>query len=154
MAEDTKQPDSTQSSEPPKRTEVSQAQQSSPPGSQPASPSQADAEKASKVEEAKARVAAAKETVAEKASAAPAGVAPKAPVKKKEEGPKPVDASNNPLVKKLKQSLDGAVLEATEFLGQLSIRIDPSRTVEVCDALKRDGEKPFNYLSDVTCVHF
>jgi NADH-quinone oxidoreductase subunit C len=107
----------------------------------------ADAEKDAQVEAAKARVTAAKEA----AQAAPG--APKAPVKKKEEGPKPVDASGHPLVRKLREKFDAAVIEASEFLGQLSIRIDPSRIVEVCDALRLDAETPFNYLSDLTCVH-
>lgn len=116
------------------------------------SSSTADSEKDAKVEEAKARVAAAKDE-AQKAAAGVPGP-PKAPVKKKEEGPKPVDASGHPLVKKLRTKFNGAVVEAQEFLGQLSIRIEPSRIVEVCDALKRDSETPFNYLSDLTCVHF
>src|ERR1700686_3027037 len=109
----------------------------------------ADAEKDAQVEAAKARVAAAKETAQQ--AAAPG--APKAPVKKKEEGPKPVDASGHPLVKKLRDEFDGAVIEATVFLGQLSIRIEPSRVVEVCDCLKQDAATPFNYLSDLTCAH-
>src|SRR5437763_7766409 len=93
-------------------------------------PLSADAEKDAQVEAAKARVAAAKEAAQK---AAPG--APKPPVKKKEEGPKPVDASNHPLVKKLKEKFAEAVLEACEFLGQLSIRVDCARIVEVCDAL-------------------
>src|SRR5712692_8419973 len=80
----------------------------------------ADAEKDAQVEAAKARVAAAKQ----EAQKAAAPGAPKPPVKKKEEGPKPIDASNHPLVKKLKAKFGDAMLEATEFLGQLSIRID------------------------------
>jgi len=137
------------------------------PGSQPKAPSEAapkdqtraagtpvsaDAEKDAAVEAAKARVAAAKEA-AQKAGAAAPG-APKPPVKKKEEGPKPVDASNHPLVKKLKEKFESAVIDASEFLGQLSIRIDRGRIVEVCDALKSDADTPFNYLSDLTCVHY
>jgi len=116
----------------------------------------ADAEKAAQVEEAKARVQAAKEA-AQKAAQGPPGAAPgppKAPVKKKEEGPKPSDASGHPIVKKLRAKFDGAVIEALEFLGQLSIRIEGVRIVEVCDALKRDADTPFNYLSDLTCVHY
>src|ERR1700704_2155261 len=108
----------------------------------------ADAEKDAQVEAAKARVTAVKEA----AQAAPG--APKSPVKKKEEGPKPVDASTHPLVKKLRDKFAGAVLEATEFLGQLSIRIEPSPVVQVCDFLKRDPATPFNYLSDLTCAHY
>jgi NADH-quinone oxidoreductase subunit C len=109
----------------------------------------ADAEKDAQVEAAKARVAAAKDQAQ---AAAPGG--PKAPVKKKEEGPKPTDASGHPLVSRLRDKIEGAVIEATEFLGQLSIRIERLRIVEVCDALKRDEDMPFNYLSDLTCVHY
>src|SRR5229473_8443741 len=116
------------------------------------SPRSADSEKDTILEEAKARVAAAKEA-AQKAGAAASG-APKAPVKKKEEGPKPSDASAHPLVKKLRAAFDGGVIEASEFLGQLSIRIERSRIVEVCKALKLDEDRPFNYLSDLTCVHY
>jgi NADH-quinone oxidoreductase subunit C len=116
----------------------------------PPSPLSADAEKDIQVEAAKARVAAAKEEAQK--TAAPG--APKPPVKKKDEGPKPVDAANHPLVRKLKEKLGDAVIEASEFLGQLSIRVDRRRIVEVCDELKRDAEAPFNYLSDLTCVHY
>jgi NADH-quinone oxidoreductase subunit C len=112
----------------------------------------ADSEKDAKVEEAKARVAAAKEEAQKAAGAVPGP--PKAPVKKKEEGPKPVDASGHPLVKRLRTRFNGAVVEAQEFLGQLSIRIEPSQIVAVCGALKHDSKTPFNYLSDLTCVHF
>jgi NADH-quinone oxidoreductase subunit C len=108
----------------------------------------ADAEKDLQVEAAKARVTAVKEA----AQAAPG--APKAPVKKKGEGPKPVDASDHPLVKKLRDQFDGAVIEASEFLGQLSIRIEPSRIVAVCQSLRDDPDTPFNYLSDLTCAHY
>jgi NADH-quinone oxidoreductase subunit C len=119
----------------------------------------ADEEKAAMVEQAKSRVAAVKESLGEKAAspqtpttAAPG--APKAPVKKKEEGPKPVDASNHSLVKKLKTQFDGAVGEALEFVGQVSIRIEPARIVEICNFLRDDPETSFNYLSDLTCVHY
>ncbi len=122
-----------------------------PPDQARANPSSlsADAEKDAQVEAAKARVAAAKEAAQQ---AAPA--APKPPVKKKEEGPKPVDASNHPLVKRLKEKFREAVVEATEFLGQLSIRIARPRIVEVCEALRTDAQAPFDYLSDLTCVHY
>jgi len=109
----------------------------------------ADAEKDAQVEAAKARVAAAKEAAQK---AAPA--APKPPVKKKEEGPKPVDASNHPLVKRLKGKFGDAIIEASEFLGQLSIRVGRVRIAEVCNALKNDSQTPFDYLSDLTCVHY
>jgi NADH-quinone oxidoreductase subunit C len=119
---------------------------------------QSDAEKSAKIAEARAKAAAAKQAAGEKpttpaAATPPATGAPKAPVKKKEEGPKPTDAANHALVRKIREQLDGAVIEASEFLGQLSIRIEPSRIVAVCDFLKRDAAAPFDFLSDLTCVH-
>jgi len=116
-------------------------------------PLSADAEKDAQVEAAKAKVAAAKEAAAQKAGAG-APAAPNPPVKKKDEGPKPVDAANHPLVKKLKERLGDGVLEASEFLGQLSIAIEPERIVEACTVLRDDEETQFNYLSDLTCVHY
>jgi len=126
-------------------------------GDTPTSSTTSDQEKTARIEEAKARAAAAKDALAAKAEAAPATAAPgapKAPVKKKEEGPKPTDAASHPLVQKLKSAFNGAVLEASEFLGQLSIRIDPPRIADVCNALKTDQQTPFDYLSDLTCVHY
>jgi NADH-quinone oxidoreductase subunit C len=111
----------------------------------------ADAEKDAQVEAAKARVTAAKEAAQK---AAPAAGAPKPPVKKKEEGPKPVDASNHPLVVRLRESFPGEIREASEFLGQLSIHLGREHIVDVCNALRTDAETPFDYLSDLTCVHW
>jgi NADH-quinone oxidoreductase subunit C len=125
------------------------------------SPTQSDLEKAAKIAEAKARAAAAKQAAGDKpappsqtGAAATTVGAPKAPVKKKDEGPKPTDAANHPLVKKIRDKFGDALLEASEFVGQLSIRIESSRILDVCDFLKRDAEAGFNFLSDVTCVHF
>jgi NADH-quinone oxidoreductase subunit C len=112
----------------------------------------ADAEKASMVEQAKARVAAVKDSLAADQTATPG--APKPPVKKKDEGPKPTDAANHPLVKKLKAQFGEAVGDAVEFIGQLSVNVDGARIVEICDYLKSDKETGFDYLSDLTCVHW
>ena len=113
----------------------------------------ADAEKAAMVDQAKARVAAVKESLGDK-GVPPAAGAPKAPVKKKEEGPKPTDASANELVQQLQARFAGAVLEALEFLGQVSLRIAADRIVPVCTFLRDDAEASFNYLSDLTCAHY
>jgi NADH-quinone oxidoreductase subunit C len=135
----------------------------SPPVGDPTrSPSQADLEKAAKVAEAKARAAALKDAAAAKSPAAPgatpaaaagAGV-PKPPVKKKEEGPKPEDASEHPLVKKLREQFGEGVGGASTFLGQLSVQLSPQSLVAACQFLRDDPESAFNYLSDVTCVHY
>lgn len=144
------------------------------------SPSQADLERAAKIAEAKARAAALKEAAGKTPAATPgaakptatpgaakppaaagAGAAgaggagvPKPPVKKKDEGPKPADASGHTLVKRLREKLGEAVTGAFTFLGQLSIHVRAERVVEACRALRDDAETPFNYLSDLTCVHW
>ena len=154
MAEEIK-PDITNAGEPDTSTQAETPAR--PPAVSAGASSSADAEKSSTVEDAKARVVAAKEALTEKAAtaqAAGAPAAPRAPVKKKEEGPKPVDASGHSQVKKLKAKLNGGVLEAVEFLGQLSIRIERAQIVNACNLLKQDSATPFNYLSDLTCVHF
>ena len=150
MSEDTKQP----GSEEPKLPGVSDSETSGTPPPSAIPPAGtlagADEEKAAMVEQAKSRVAAVKESLAEQ----PAAGAPKPPVKKKEEGPKPTDASDHPLIKRLKSKFGEAIGEAVEFIGQLSVTVDGQRIVEICDFLKRDKETPFDYLSDLTCVHF
>src|SRR2546421_2526992 len=144
MAQEGKPPDSGSPTDAPANTR--------PPRATSPSSLSADAEKDAQVEAAKARVVAAKDA-AQKAGAAAPG-APKPPVKKKDEAPKPLDAANHPLVQKLKEKCADAVLEASEFLGQLSIRVEASRIVEVCDTLRTDSDTAFNYLSDLTCVHY
>ena len=135
-----------------------------PPGG--ASPATSDEEKAAKIAAAKAKAAALKAAAGDKSAAptpATAGAtgatpaaagAPKAPVKKKEEGPKPTDASEHALVKRLRARFADAITEATEFLGQLSVRVERARIVEVSNALRDDAETPFDLLCDLTCVHY
>jgi NADH-quinone oxidoreductase subunit C len=151
MSEDTKQPGSEEHTLP--GVSDSEASGTPPPSVIPPAgvAAGADAEKAAMVEQAKSRVAAVKESLAEQP---PAPGAPKPPVKKKEEGPKPTDASAHPLVKKLKAQFGEAVGEALEFIGQLSVTVDGARIVEICEFLKRDEETSFEYLSDLTCVHY
>jgi NADH-quinone oxidoreductase subunit C len=147
MAEDPKEPQSVRPTEPESKDAASGTPppEAIPPAGVVAG---ADAEKAAMVEQAKTRVAAVKEQ-----QAATPGT-PKPPVKKKEEGPKPVDASGRPLVQKLRGTFGAAIGEATEFLGQLSITVARPDIVAVCGFLRDDKETPFNYLSDLTCVHY
>ena len=151
MSEDTKQP----GSEEPMRPDGSPADSSGTP-SPSTTPSAgqvagSDAEKATLVEQAKSRVAAAKESLA---GETPAAGAPKPPVKKKEEGPKPTDATGHPLVQKLKTEFGESIADASEFIGQLSVHVTRERIRAVCEFLKEDDETPFDYLSDLTCVHY
>src|SRR5215217_5682969 len=148
MSEDTKQP----GSEEPIQPGVLDAETSGTPPPSVIPPSGvlagADDEKASMVEQAKARVAAVKEALEQ-----PAG-APKPPVKKKDEGPKPTDAGEHALVKKLKAKFGDAIGDAVEFIGQLSVNLGRESIVDVCNFLRSDTETRFDYLSDLTCVHY
>jgi NADH-quinone oxidoreductase subunit C len=148
MSEDTKKPGSEEPTKP--GVSDSEASGTPPPSAIPPAGelAGADAEKSAMVEQAKSRVAAVKESLAEGAGA------PKPPVKKKEEGPKPTDAGNHPLVKKLKSQFGDAIGEASEFIGQLSITVRGERIVAICDSLRTDDDTPFDYLSDLTCVHY
>ena len=148
MSEDTKQPGSEEPTSP--GVSDSEASGTPPPSAIPPAGTLAgaDAEKASMVEQAKARVAAVKDSLEQTAGA------PKPPVKKKEEGPKPTDAGEHPLVKKLKAKFSDAIGEASEFIGQLSVYVAAQQIVAVCDFLKSDQDVSFNYLSDLTCVHY
>jgi NADH-quinone oxidoreductase subunit C len=150
MSEDTKQPGSEEPTSP--GVSDSEASGTPPPSAIPPAGTLAgaDAEKASMVEQAKARVAAVKDSLERPAAAG----APKPPVKKKEEGPKPTDAAEHPLVKKLKAKFGEAIGEASEFIGQLSVNVNGQQIVAVCDYLRSDQEISFNYLSDLTCVHY
>lgn len=150
MAEDTKQPGSEKPTTP--DASASDSSGTPNPSSIPAAGelAGADAEKAAMVEQAKSRVAAVKESLA----TPPAAGTPKPPVKKKDEGPKPTDASDHSLVKKLKKQFGESIKEASEFVGQLSINIVADQIVPICSFLKSDSEAPFDYLSDLTCVHY
>jgi NADH-quinone oxidoreductase subunit C len=129
-----------------------------PPGG--ASPATSDAEKAAKIAAAKAKAAALKATGsaatpgAPAAAAGEAAAAPKPPVKKKEAVAAPKDATDHPLFKRLRGKFGEGVTEASEFVGQLSVRVARERIVEVCEFLKTDGETKFDFLSDLTCVHY
>ena len=150
MSEDTKKP----GSEEPTKPGVSDSETSGTPPPSAIPPAGelagADAEKTAMVEQAKSRVAAVKESLAEQ----PGAGAPKPPVKKKEEGPKPTDASGHPLVKKLKAQFGDAIGDASEFIGQLSVTVSGQSIVAICDFLRTDDATPFDYLSDLTCVHY
>jgi NADH-quinone oxidoreductase subunit C len=150
MSEDTKQP----GSEEPTLPGVADAETSGTPPPSVIPPAGAlagaDAEKASMVEQAKARVAAVKESLEQPAGAG----APKPPVKKKDEGPKPTDAGEHALVKKLKAKFGDAIGDASEFIGQLSVNVGRESIVAVCNFLRTDPDTRFDYLSDLTCVHY
>ncbi len=81
-------------------------------------------------------------------AAAPKPAAPAAPPKPA--GPKPTDATGKPLVAALAAAIPGAVLEAYEFVGETTVKVEPGSLVDACRHLK-DAEG-FTYLVDLTAV--
>ena len=82
------------------------------------------------------------------APAAPKPVAPAAPPKPA--GPKPTDASGKPLVAALAAAVPWAVLEASEFVGETTVKVAPEHLVQACRFLKE--KEGFTYLVDLTAV--
>jgi NADH-quinone oxidoreductase subunit C len=121
-------------------------------GQSAASSDSAESQNAARLEETKRRIEAAKQSAAPK-SADGGAQTPRPPVKKKDPEPTPVDASGHELVQRLRQEFGDAVIEAKQFLGQLSLLIQDSQIVEVCRFLRVLEPLRFNYLSDLTCVH-
>jgi len=78
--------------------------------------------------------------------AAPAAAAPAAPP------PKSVDEiKRDPLVASAVSRADDAILDAKEFVGEITLFVDRDRIVEVCRAFKDDG---FVYLVDLAGVDY
>jgi NADH-quinone oxidoreductase subunit C len=83
--------------------------------------------------------------------AAPAAAAaPKPAVPPKPAGPKPTDASGKPLVAALAAAVPGAVLEAYDFVGETTVKVEAEKLVEACRHL--ESNEGFTYLVDLTAV--
>ena len=107
-------------------------------------PALTDDEKAAKIAAAKAKAEAAK------AAKAAAAEEPKPPWEAKPVTPEHQDASADPDVAALAAAVDGAVLAADSFAGDVTVTIPADRIVEICRALK--GDRGFTFLVDLTAI--
>ena len=114
------------------------------PEEKPAKASLSDEEKAAKIAAAKAK----KEAAA--AKKADQEAAPKEPWEVKPVPPEHADASEDPDARALTDGVDGAVLSADRFAGEVTLTVPVERIVEVCRFLKETGK--FAYLVDLTAV--
>lgn len=105
-----------------------------------------DDAKAKKIAAAKAKAAAAKAAKAEGGKAD----GPKDPWLEKPVAPSHEDAIEHPEVSAINDALDGAVLAADHFAGELTITIAPDRVTEVCTFLKE--QRQYHFLVDLTAV--
>ncbi len=111
------------------------------PTEKPAKPALSDEEKAAKIAAAKAKAAAAK---------AKADEEPKQPWEVKPEPPDHEDAAGDPDVAALAATIDGAVLAADRFAGDITITVPRESIVEICRFLKE--EQGYTFLVDLTAV--
>ena len=107
-----------------------------------ANPTLTEEEKAAKIAAAKAKAAAKK--------AAEADAEPKPPWEEKPVSPERIDAGDDPEVVALAQGVDGSVLVAGRFAGDLTVTIPAGKIVEVCSYLK--NERGFTFLVDLTAI--
>jgi len=107
-----------------------------------AKPKLTDDEKAAKIAAAKAKAAAKK--------AAEADAEPKPPWEEKPVPPERIDAVDDPEVVALAGGIEGSVLSAERFAGDLTVTVPPGKIVEICGFLKR--ERGFSFLVDFTAV--
>jgi NADH-quinone oxidoreductase subunit C len=107
-----------------------------------AKPKLSDEEKAAKIAAAKAKAAAKK--------AAEAEAEPKPPWEEKPMPPERIDAADDPEVTALAEGVEGAVLAAGRFAGDLTVRVPAAKIVDVCRFLKE--ERGYSFLVDLTAV--
>jgi NADH-quinone oxidoreductase subunit C len=109
-----------------------------------AKPKLTDEEKAAKIAAAKAKAA------AKKAAEAEAEDEPKPPWEDKPVPPDRVEAGDDPEVVALADGIEGSVLGAERFAGDLTVKVPATRIVEICRFLKID--RGFAFLVDLTAV--
>ena len=109
----------------------------------------ADTAKASPETATKTDAAAAAKPAAPAAAAKPAAPAAKPPAKP--EGPKP-EPWDSELARKLKAQYGSGIKEASTYVGQKYLVVDSSIVYEIL--LRMRDDELFNYLVDVTAVHY
>jgi len=109
-------------------------------------PKLTDEEKAAKIAAAKAKAAAAKAAKEEVAGEQP----PKPPWEEKPVTPEHEDALADPDVAALAGAIDGSVLAADRFAGDVTVTVPADRITDICSYLKAD--RGFAFLVDLTAV--
>jgi NADH-quinone oxidoreductase subunit C len=110
----------------------------------PAKPKLSDEEKAAKIAAAKAKAAAAK------AAKEKADEAPKQPWEVKPAAPEHEDATGDPDVAALAATIDGSVLAADRYAGDVTMTVPRENIVDICRFLKE--EQGYSFLVDLTAI--
>jgi len=147
--------DIEQSAQPAKPPDLQQREDAPPKAEKPAVVEPV-AKEAAPTPAEKPPAASAAETPAKPAAPAKpsAAAGAKPPAAKAPAGPTYNDISGDPIVKKLKAQFGDAVQEAVELLGQQIVRVARDRSHEVLRFLRDDLETQFDFLTDLTAVHY
>lgn len=136
-----KPPEDTPVSDESKKAETELAAQA-PEKAREKKPELTDEEKAAKIAAAKAKAAAKK--------AAEDDGPPKPPWELKPVPPERSDAAADPEVVALADGVEGSVLAAGRFVGELTVTVAAAKVVEICTFLK--NERGFSFLVDLTAI--
>lgn len=112
-------------------------------GAAPSKPGPTDEEKAAKIAAAKAKAAAKKKAEQDDGPPPPPWEAKPVP-------PERTDAADDPDVAALAAAIDGAVLSAERFAGDVTVRVPATKIVEICSFFETDRD--FTFLVDLTAV--
>lgn len=82
----------------------------------------------------------------------PPAAAPKPPAKPA--GPVYTEITDDPVIAKLKTAFETAIGECLELLGQQIVSIEAARVHEILQFLRQDDECKFDFLTDLTAVHY
>jgi NADH-quinone oxidoreductase subunit C len=136
------EPSSDAPAEPEKQDEDGSADK--PKEDEPAKPKLSDEEKAAKIAAAEAKAAAAKAAKEE------ADAVPKQPWEVKAIPPEHEEADADPDVAALSATIDGSVIAADRFAGDLTITVQRDKIAEICRFLK--DQQGYTLLVDLTAV--
>lgn len=64
------------------------------------------------------------------------------------------DPEQHPAVKALRRDLADAIVEVGSFRGEVTVVVAPERCIETLTLLRDDPDLIFNFLSDLTAVHW
>jgi NADH-quinone oxidoreductase subunit C len=69
-------------------------------------------------------------------------------------GPVYTDITDDPVIEKLRSSFASSIVETVELLGQQIITIEGANAHEILRFLRDDRESAFDFLTDLTAVHY
>ncbi|MCK5352718.1 hypothetical protein KAJ77_09055, partial [bacterium] len=64
------------------------------------------------------------------------------------------EAEKHPAVTAIRRDFPSSILEVVSSCGQVWVAVTPTNVIEILTSLKNDPELEFDFLSDLTAVHW